>query len=154
MAKYIDADNLNKLKFHPLHKTYIKPTGADVAAYKQGWNDAIDAIAENEPAADIKEIIYASPISDIGKIIDSQIFREYCSATCMTLVTDEFLHQCFSPPKRGRWKKLPEGWCALWECSNCGETTVETVMGRPKYNYCPNCGAQMKQMEGNNDGDQ
>ena len=28
-------------------------------------------------------------------------------------------------------------------CSNCGEPCKDTVMGNPRWNYCPNCGAKM-----------
>lgn len=27
------------------------------------------------------------------------------------------------------------------ECSNCGEITSDTVMGKPRFRYCPMCGA-------------
>lgn len=30
------------------------------------------------------------------------------------------------------------------ECSNCREVTNETVMGKPRFNYCPMCGATME----------
>lgn len=29
-------------------------------------------------------------------------------------------------------------------CSNCGEPCKETVMGKPGWLFCPNCGAKMK----------
>ena len=29
-------------------------------------------------------------------------------------------------------------------CSECGENTRDTVMGKPRWNFCPNCGADMK----------
>ena len=29
-------------------------------------------------------------------------------------------------------------------CSECGENTRDTVMGKPRYNFCPNCGAKME----------
>ena len=42
------------------------------------------------------------------------------------------------------WKHNPKlGWGEVWECSNCGEKTTSTVMGYPRYNYCPMCGAKM-----------
>ena len=32
-------------------------------------------------------------------------------------------------------------------CSECGENTRDTVMGKPRWNFCPNCGADMRQRE-------
>ena len=29
-------------------------------------------------------------------------------------------------------------------CSECGENTRDTVMGKPRWNFCPNCGADMR----------
>ena len=40
-------------------------------------------------------------------------------------------------------------WCWITEdiygCNNCGHTNhVKTVMGKPAWFYCPNCGARME----------
>ena len=48
MSRYIDADNLHNAKFQD-----ISGYGENVA-YRVGWNDAIDAICENEPSIDIE----------------------------------------------------------------------------------------------------
>lgn len=49
------------------------------------------------------------------------------------------------PVRRGRWEHHPEiGWGSTWLCSECGEKTVETVMGEPRYKFCPMCGADMR----------
>lgn len=49
------------------------------------------------------------------------------------------------PVRRGRWVHHPEiGWGSTWLCSECGEKTVETIMGEPRYKFCPNCGADMR----------
>lgn len=55
------------------------------------------------------------------------------------------------PVVHGRWEHHPEiGWGSTWLCSECGEKTVETVMGEPRYKFCPMCGADMrKDGEGN-----
>lgn len=53
-----------------------------------------------------------------------------------------YLQACDSyeePAKHGKW--IVNG--RLWECSICGETTNNTCMGKPRANYCPNCGAKM-----------
>lgn len=48
------------------------------------------------------------------------------------------------PVKHGTWKKVvPSRWGSLFECSECGEKTTETVMGKIRYEYCPMCGAKM-----------
>ena len=48
-------------------------------------------------------------------------------------------------PKRGRWIHHPEiGWGETWLCDQCGEKTSSTVMGKPRANFCPNCGADMR----------
>ena len=45
---------------------------------------------------------------------------------------------------RGEWI-YQSGWFGdIWVCSECGEKTTSTVMGKPRFNYCPNCGARMK----------
>lgn len=40
------------------------------------------------------------------------------------------------------------GWGETWNCSLCGEKTTSSIMGEPRYKYCPMCGARMK---GDND---
>lgn len=57
MSRYIDADNLSKAKYHDLPYTHIVPNGENVESYERGWNDAIDAIIENEPSADVVEVV-------------------------------------------------------------------------------------------------
>lgn len=47
MSRWIDADNLHNAEFQD-----ISGYGENVA-YRVGWNDAIDAICENEPTIDI-----------------------------------------------------------------------------------------------------
>lgn len=47
--------------------------------------------------------------------------------------------------KRGKWIHHPEiGWGETWLCDQCGEKTTSTVMGKPRDNFCPNCGANMR----------
>ena len=49
------------------------------------------------------------------------------------------------PVRRGRWEQHTEiGWGSTWLCSECGEKTVESIMGEPRYKYCPMCGADMR----------
>ena len=47
----------------------------------------------------------------------------------------------------GRWEWITED---IYGCTNCGETShVKEVMGQPAWDYCPNCGARMKDGDGN-----
>ena len=56
MPKYFEADELSRAKFHPLPYTHITPADIkDKEAYERGWNDAIDAIIESAPTADVVE---------------------------------------------------------------------------------------------------
>lgn len=58
MPRYTHADELSRAKFHPLPYTHIIPADIkDVEAYERGWNDAIDAIIENAPTADVVEVV-------------------------------------------------------------------------------------------------
>ena len=53
------------------------------------------------------------------------------------------------PVVRGKWIHRPEiGFGSTWICSMCGEKTVETVMGEPRYRFCPMCGALMENSNG------
>ena len=44
--------------------------------------------------------------------------------------------------ERGRWEWITED---VYGCTNCGATNhVKEVMGQPDFNFCPNCGADMR----------
>lgn len=50
-----------------------------------------------------------------------------------------------APVVHGRWS-----WDTgdIWTCSVCGTRNhIKEVMGRPDFNYCPNCGAKMDKEE-------
>ena len=47
-------------------------------------------------------------------------------------------------PKRGRWISADAIFGGVpFYCSECGENTRDTVMGKPRWNFCPNCGCRM-----------
>jgi hypothetical protein len=49
--------------------------------------------------------------------------------------------------KHGRWEWDIED---IYRCSNCHEKShVKEVMGQPDWDYCPNCGADMRECDGN-----
>ena len=49
--------------------------------------------------------------------------------------------------KKGEWKPFDLTYGrSIYACSCCGNgTEVPTDMGEPLYNYCPNCGADMRE---------
>lgn len=56
--KYLAADNLKKHKFIDWSiPEFTSEMSLAQQAYHRGWNDAIDAIVENEPTADVVEVV-------------------------------------------------------------------------------------------------
>lgn len=61
-------------------------------------------------------------------------------------VVDDIPAADVRPVARGKWKldsDPGEPW--RYVCNICGEKTKDTVMGKPRANYCPNCGARMEE---------
>lgn len=88
MNRYIEVNELPRLKFHPLPYTHITPADIkDAEAYERGWNDAIDAIIENAPTADVPE-------RNVGKwIVDEKRFgnaEHHCNLCGAILEGDEW----------------------------------------------------------------
>ena len=55
-------------------------------------------------------------------------------------------------PKRGEWKPFDLTWGrSIWYCTACKESTeapCDIWEHKPIYKYCPNCGADMREKEG------
>ena len=49
-------------------------------------------------------------------------------------------------PKRGKWSPADSLYhgAPFYYCSECGEKMLDTVMGKPRGNFCPHCGADMR----------
>lgn len=46
------------------------------------------------------------------------------------------------PVVRGKWISKDKIFGGIpFACSNCGEETRDTVMGKPRFRFCPMCGA-------------
>ena len=46
-------------------------------------------------------------------------------------------------PKRGRWISADAMFGGVpFYCSECGENTWDTVMGKPRWKFCPMCGSR------------
>lgn len=86
MARYYDADELPRLKFHPLPYTHITPADIkDAEAYERGWNDAIDAIIENASPADVVDKELYDRLLE-NSIIISEALNKYQTADMVEVV--------------------------------------------------------------------
>ncbi len=55
------------------------------------------------------------------------------------------VRKAFAEPKMGKWVSADAIFGGVpFYCSECGENTRDTVMGKPRYNFCPMCGAKME----------
>ena len=97
---------------------------------------------EQEPCPDA--ISRQAALDALMEILDRPNHAEF-------LYTDEICKALKALPsaqqerKKGKWIYHPEiGWGDTWLCDQCGEKTTSTVMGKPRANYCPMCGADMR----------
>lgn len=81
-------------------------------------------------AIDADELKTAFPICDNSK----PVFVACVLATINHMPTIE------PERKRGKWKKVYEGNGLRYECDKCGERYPNAY----GYNFCPNCGADMR----------
>jgi len=50
--------------------------------------------------------------------------------------------------KKGKWISADAMFGGVpFYCSECGENTRDTVMGKPRWKFCPMCGAKMEVTE-------
>ena len=95
-----------------------------------------DAVCKTLESYEIKETI-GKPLTDWEYGYTCGIERAESEIECAPTVDAE-------PVRHGTWKKVgPYRWGTVFECSECGEQTTETVIGKPRYEYCPMCGAKM-----------
>jgi len=70
-----------------------------------------------------------------------------CDGTLICrLIENEVINKLPSAqPKKGRWISADAMFHGVpFYCSECGENTWDTVMGKPRWKFCPNCGAKME----------
>ena len=85
-ADAVSREAIMSAKFHPLPYTHITPTDADAESYKRGWNDALDAVADNAPSA---EAVHGEWI-DTGNWMGVECSRCKCHSRYVT----PFCPQC------------------------------------------------------------
>lgn len=79
----------------------------------------------------------------------------YCSVDNRVIDESDAIEAINSIPsarpnqKVGKWiYKSCIGWEETWICSECGEETTSTCMRKPRYKWCPMCGAKMEEQDG------
>ena len=125
-----DLISRSELKSHKFLSPQVKVVGSRhngktkeqiVEAYQKGWNDCIDAITDNAPTVNIKD----------------QIAGAYNEGyMCGNKEAEKARPQ-------GEWYySIDKGW----ECNQCHEIVKDmpTCMRKALYNFCPNCGADMR----------
>lgn len=43
----------------------------------------------------------------------------------------------------GSWIRIHDPYRPMFKCRRCGEVTSDSIMGMPRYRYCPMCGKHM-----------
>ena len=82
----------------------------------------------------------------VCRILDDVLANRPTERDSLILAVRKAFVKAFAEPKRGKWIYHPEiGWGETWLCDQCGEKTTSTVMGKPRANFCPNCGADMRE---------
>ena len=74
----------------------------------------------------------------IGTIMDRDEWEDVCKTTANELPPAQ-------PRKKGKWIATQEWGGRNYSCSCCKFSfMVDTCMLEPMWNFCPNCGAEMK----------
>lgn len=84
---------------------------------------------------------------EVIKAVDKHTFETkdgLCLDDDITCILEEV--PTIEERKTGMWEKIRESYCS-WSCSVCKEIVVAMPeqMGYPLYDYCPNCGAYMRE---------
>ena len=168
LLKQIDIDSDDEpgyygdtWKFIDTIKNLPSATDNNVAT-KDGTNLAevgTDCISRQAAIETINDVPYIKEHPNVGLLWKSWIEQmppaepeppEECER-CMMEHTDEMekleAELAMTQPKRGRWISADAIFGGVpFYCSECGENTRDTVMGKPRWNFCPNCGAKMDEV--------
>ena len=165
MARYIDADALLEVINHYiLHDEDVRKKHS--ALFVEGVKDGyyrIKSMILNAPTEDVREVAHGEWVEYTGEFFKGD---HYCSVCGEDACRNEGLYEYltdFCPncgadmrvnPIEGKLKEEAHAeWICLYAagdtaCSKCGFIIGEKGIYK-NYNYCPNCGADMR---GGNDG--
>jgi len=63
-------------------------------------------------------------------------------------IAEEIKQSPSAEQKKGKWISADAMFGGVpFYCSECGENTRDTVMGKPRWKFCPMCGAKMEVTE-------
>ena len=63
--------------------------------------------------------------------------------TCRLIENEVISKLPSAQPKKGRWISADAMFGGVpFYCSECGENTRDTVMGKPRWKFCPMCGSR------------
>lgn len=101
----------------------------------EGYRDKIQVVLFNTTDQRIK----------IAKRTEIAAFYKYPNIDWTTLDIMAEIKTLPSAQRKGKWIHKPElGWGETWVCSECGEKTTSTIMGYPRYKWCPMCETDMR----------
>ena len=125
--RLIDAEDLYSRKF--LSPVYMaRANSKDLASlYQKGWNDAIDAIVENAPT------IKVFTLEDVEKQFEKGLRKG--------------LDEWETEIPKGHWERIVSNiGDEEYKCSVCKEEAIiDDWHCYVKSNFCPHCGALMKE---------
>lgn len=135
--------------FEPAFANYIITAlteGATVSDKEQGtpYIQAIytEALEEGIRCAMCTNTIKSDTGCDGGCIVDAKMYNKV-----MTEINSRLLRK---PPRKGHWEVVSDGYsdnAYICECSECKDTVWVYKDADRRWNYCPNCGADMREGE-------
>ena len=126
--------------------TSLRPRESkDRARYDEAVKMAIDALSCSEFPNNSDTISRQQAIDALDKRFDNVPMEQ--TAEILKLRKDLRELPSVQPERKtGHWVYRPE-WSKygdVWSCSECGEKTSQSVMGEPRFKYCPMCRADMR----------
>ena len=101
----------------------------------------------------MSDLIERDKAINILDVIDVDIIPYADTRECVMIAIDHIrkeLEELPSARPKGEWKPFDQSWGReIWYCTAC-ETSMHmpTRMGKPMYEYCPNCGSDNREREG------
>lgn len=113
---------------------------------------AINGVGWLEDAEYEERILAIPTIEPKTKVVAQVTFDEEKLREIVKEAVERFKEEYEIELKRGEWKPFDLTWGrSIWYCTACEESTevpCDIWEHKPIYKYCPNCGAEMREREG------